>query len=195
MLNESNHGFMHYSKGEMMKINTLLTAGLAIVLCFLLAGTSVAAENLKIGTIAIQDVIDGSLAGKDARKVLEAKQNELQPKFQAEQESLKEQAKEIEKKSSVWSEDVKGSKEREYQKNMREYQLKVEDAQYEMKQLEKKVLDPIFKELQSVITEIGKKNGLSMIFEKSKSGGLLYSDDSLDVTSEVIKAIDARLSK
>ncbi len=35
------------------------------------------------------------------------------------------------------------------QKKMREYQLKVEDAQYEMKQLEKKVLDPIFKEMQA----------------------------------------------
>ena len=78
---------------------------------------------------------------------------------------------------------------------MREYQLKVEDAQYEMKQLEKKVLDPIFKELQVVITDIGKKKGLSLILEKAKSGGLLYADDALDISKEVIAELDAKMAK
>lgn len=177
-----------------MNCNRIYVTGMA-VLCFFLAAVTVNAADLKIGTISIQDVIDDSLAGKEARKVMEAKQSELQPKFQEEQERLKEQAKEIEKKSSVWSEDVRTTKEREYQKNMREYQLKVEDAQYEMKQLEKKVLDPIFKQLQELITEIGKNKGLSLIFEKAKSGGLLYAEDSLDISQEVVKALDAKMAK
>lgn len=180
-------------KGEMMKFSKLFVVAFALAGCFFVSA-AVFAADLKIGTISIQDVIDKSQAGQEARKVLEAKQSELQPKFQAEQDSLKEQAKEIEKKSSVWSEDVRGAKEREYQKNMREYQLKVEDAQYEMKQLEKKVLDPIFKELQVVINEIGKEKGLSMIFEKAKSGGLIYADDSLDISQDVVKAVDAKMT-
>jgi len=177
-----------------MKVQRFFAVILAVcLLCLSVIQTQAQAEGLKVGTISIQQVIDGSKAGKEARKVLEAKEQELKPKFQDEQEALKAQAKEIEKKSSVWSEDVRLNKEREYQKKMREYQLKVEDAQYEMKQLEKKVLDPIFKELQSAITDVGKRMELQMIFEESKSGGLLYADDSLDISQPVISELDARM--
>ena len=157
------------------------------------AGTVHAAgKEFKVAILSIQKIIDQSQAGKEARKVLEAKQSELKPKFKQEQEALQAKAKEIEKKSSVWSEEVRAQKEREYQKSMREYQLKAEDAQFELKQLEKKVLDPIFKELQKVITEIGKREGYSMIFEKSRSSGLLFADDALDISDMVVKELDAR---
>lgn len=151
--------------------------------------------DIKIATFNIQQIIDNSKAGIEAKKVMEAKKTELQPKFKGDQEALKAQADEIEKKGSAWSEEVKAGKEREYQKKMREYQLKVEDAQFEMKQLEKKVLDPIFKELQAIINEIGKSEGLSLIFEKSRSNGLLYAAESLDISAKVTKALDAKMGK
>lgn len=170
----------------------------SIVVCFTIFTVAVplaGAQDLKVATLSIQDIIDSSKVGKEARKVLEAKKSELQPKFEAEQKVLQDQAAEIEKKSSVWSEEVRAEKERDYQKNMREYQLKVEDASYEMKQLEKKVLDPIFKELQAVIAEVGEKEGLSIIFEKARSNGLLYADKALDMSEVVIKELDKRLAK
>ncbi len=150
-----------------------------------------AASPLKIGVISIQKVIDNSKAGQRARKVLEAKQNELQPKLMKEKKALEKEARDIEKKSSVWSADKKQATERDYQKKMRAYQIKVNDAQYTMKQLQKKVLNPIFKQLQAVINEVGRTEGLSLIFEKSKSNGLLYADSKLDVTSVVLKKMDA----
>ena len=176
-------------------VNYFMISVFAASILLLSGQGEVNAADLKMGTMSIQDVIDGSKAGMAARKVLQAKQSELQPSLKDEQAVLKEQAKDIEKKSSVWSEEVKAEKERKYQKAMREYQLKVEDAQYEMKQLEKKVLDPIFKELQAVITEVGKKEGLSIVFEKSRSSGLLYADPTLDVSDIVVKELDARMGK
>jgi len=179
-----------------MKISKLFVPAAALVALFLFTGHALAAgKDFKIAILSIQKIIDQSNSGKEARKVLEAKQSELQPKFKEEQAALQAQAKEIEKKSSVWSEEVRAKKEREYQKNMREYQLKAEDAQFELKQLEKKVLDPIFKELQKVITDIGKREGYSMIFEKSRSNGLLFADDALDISDMVIKELDARNGK
>ncbi len=174
---------------------------LHISLCaivFLLLSTvtpSLAADSIKIATFNVQQIIEKSKSGAEARKVMEAKKTELEPKFKGEQDALKAQADEIEKKGSAWSEEVKAGKERDYQKKMREYQLKVEDAQFEMKQLEKKVLDPIFKELQTVINDIGKADGLTLIFEKSRSNGLLYAAESLDISDKVIKALDAKMAK
>ncbi len=166
-----------------------------LIAAFFFMPLTAAAKELKVGIISIQEIIDSANVGKDARKVLEAKKSELEPKFRDEQQALQAQAKEIEKKSSVWSVEVRTEKEREYQKSLREYQLKVEDAQYEMKQLEKKVLEPIFKELQTVITEVGKKEGLTLVFEKSRSNGLLYADESLDISDSVRKALDEKMAK
>lgn len=162
------------------------------LLTIIMANPCLAAQTspLKIGVVSIQQVIDGSKAGEEARKELEAKQNELQPKLIKEKKALEEEAKEIQKKSSVWSEDKRQETERQYQKKMRAYQLKVDDAQYTMKQLQKKVLAPIFKQLQGVLDEVGKQEGLSIIFEKSRSNGLLYADESLDITDKVLKKLD-----
>ncbi len=155
-------------------------------------------SQAKIATLNIQKAVSGSKAGQKALKLMEAKKGELEPKFQGDQDALKAQAKEIEKKSSIWSKEVKAEKEREYQKKMREYQLKVEDANYELGQLNKKVIAPIINELRSVVKEFGKREGISLILEKSANNpntNLLYSDQTLDITDRIIKELDARISK
>jgi len=152
---------------------------------------AVAAENSKqIVTVNIQDVLLGSVAGQDVKKVLEEKVGEFQEKFQNEQEEVDALRAEIEKKSSVWSQEVKEEKERDYQKRVRELQLKSEDAQFELQQLEKQVMSPILNELQKVIADVGEKNGYAMIIDSR--AGLLYVDETLDISDIVKKELDTR---
>ena len=152
---------------------------------------AVAAENSKqIVTVNIQNVLLGSEAGKEVKKVLEGKVGEFQEKFQQEQEEVDALRAEIEKKSSVWSQEVKEEKERDYQKRVREIQLKSEDAQFELQQLEKQVMSPILNELQKVMKEVGEKNGYAMIIDSR--AGLLYFDEALDISEIVKKELDAR---
>jgi outer membrane protein len=150
-----------------------------------------AAENSKqIVTVNIQDVLLGSEAGQEVKKVLEGKVVEFQEKFQNEQGEVDALRTEIEKKSTVWSQEVKEEKERDYQKRVREMQLKSEDAQFELQQLEKQVMSPVLNELQKVIKEVGEKNGYAMIIDSR--AGLLYVDESLDISAIVQKELDAR---
>ena len=150
-----------------------------------------AAENSKqIVTVNIQDVLLGSEAGQEVKKVLEGKVGEFQEKFQNEQGEVDALRTEIEKKSTVWSQEVKEEKERDYQKRVREMQLKSEDAQFELQQLEKQVMSPVLNELQKVIKEVGEKNGYAMIIDSR--AGLLYVDESLDISEIVQKELDAR---
>jgi outer membrane protein len=122
--------------------------------------------------------------------VLEGKVGEFQEKFQKEQGEVDALRSEIEKKSTVWSQEVKEEKERDYQKRVREMQLKSEDAQFELQQLEKQVMSPVLNELQKVIKEVGEKNGYAMIIDSR--AGLLYVDESLDISAIVQKELDAR---
>jgi len=167
-------------------------------LALLLLGTTgyvnsqaVAAENSKqIVTVNIQDVLLASVAGQGVKKVLEEKVGEYQNKFQQEQQEVDALRAEIEKKSSVWSQEVREEKERDYQKRVRELQLKSEDAQFELQQLEKQVMSPVLNELQKVIKEVGEKNGYALILDSR--AGLLYVDASLDISDLVRKELDAR---
>lgn len=152
---------------------------------------AVAAETSKqIVTVNIQDILLGSEAGQEVKKVLEEKVGEFQNKFQQEQEEIDTLRAEIEKKGSVWSTEVREEKERDYQKRVREMQIKSEDAQFELQQLEKQVMSPVLNELQKVIEEVGEKNGYAMILDSR--AGLLYVDKSLDISEMVRRELDAR---
>ncbi len=156
----------------------------------LVTSQAVAAENKQIVTVNIQEVLLGSTAGQEVKKVLEGKVGEFQEKFQKEQEEVDSLRAEIEKKSTVWSKEIKEEKEREYQKRVREMQLKSEDAQFEFQQLEKQIMSPVLNELQKVIKEVGEKNGYAMIIDSR--AGLLYVDKALDISPMIQKELDAR---
>lgn len=152
---------------------------------------AVAADNSKqIVTVNIQNVLLGSNAGQGVKKTLEEKVGEFQEKFQKQQEEVDALRADIEKKSSVWSQEVREEKERDYQKRVRELQLKSEDAQFELQQLEKQIMAPVLNELQKVIAEMGEKNGYAMIIDSR--AGLLYVDSSLDISELVQKELDSR---
>ncbi len=165
--------------------------------CLFITPQSVFSAEMKFATVSLQQVIAKSKAGMTAQQELESKVQEFQDKFSKEQTDLETLGADIEKKRSVWSQDVLESKERDYQMKMREFKLKTDDAQFELKQLEKKVMEPILKNLHDVISDYGKKENISMIFENTRKGlqsrtGILYAADALDVSDEILKMLDAK---
>ena len=183
--------------------NKFIIGNLILILLLLVDGNSKrvgAVEGaLKVATISLQDILTKSSAGQEAKQQLEGKVAEFQSELQKEQEKHENLRIEIEKKSSVWSDEVRQEKERTYQKLIREFQIKSEDAQYELKQMEKKIMAPLLKELHEVIAEVGKRNGYTLIYENTKKGlesrsGLLYADDSLDISDIVRQELEKRLA-
>jgi len=177
-----------------MRFRNLVVFSVAVLLlgtAGLVSSQAIAAESGKqIVSVNIQEVLLGSAAGQEVKKVLEGKVVEYQAKFQKEQEEVDALRAEIDKKSTVWSKEVKEEKERDYQKRVREIQLKSEDAQFELQQLEKQVMSPVLNELQKVIKELGEKNGYAMILDSR--AGLLYVDKALDISEVVQNELDAR---
>jgi outer membrane protein len=179
---------------KQMRFRNLVVFSIAVLLlgtAGLVSSQAIAAESGKqIVSVNIQEVLLGSAAGQEVKKVLEGKVVEYQAKFQKEQEEVDALRAEIDKKSTVWSKEVKEEKERDYQKRVREIQLKSEDAQFELQQLEKQVMSPVLNELQKVIKELGEKNGYAMILDSR--AGLLYVDKALDISEVVQNELDAR---
>jgi outer membrane protein len=61
-------------------------------------------------------------------------------------------------------------------------------------------MEPILKELHAILADYGKKNGYTLILENTRKGlssrsGLLYADEALDISDQIRKELDSRMSK
>jgi outer membrane protein len=171
-------------------VRVFTLAALWLGITCLVGSNVLAAESKQIVIVNTQEVLMESLSGKAAAEKFEEKLAEFQDKIQSEQKAVEALRDEIEKKSSVWSQQVKEEKERDYQKKVRELQLKSEDSQFELQQLQKQLIEPVAKELQKVIADVGKEKGYAMIIDSR--AGLLYVDDALDISEIVRKELDSR---
>lgn len=178
-----------------MNLRRLLS--LALLCSFFVVSTSlveVQAADMKIGFISVQSVLFGCKDGLVAKKTLMAKQDQLKKKFGPDGAKLEALVQEIEKKQRVWSAEVLASKKREATMLDRDLKMKSEDAQYEIGELRKKVLDPIVQKLDKVLKEYGQTQGYTMIIDSdvaARSGMIVYGDTALDLTDSMIKKVDA----
>ncbi len=159
---------------------------LFVVVILMLAAGHAYADNAKIGVVDLMKALNESDAGKKAKAELEdmikAKQTVIDEKGKA-IEKLKG---DIEKQSSVLSADAKKSKEDELEKMIREYQRVVSDSQTEVKKRESELTGGILKEIRTIVDQMGKDGGYTMIIENAE-GIILYSKKDLDLTDAVIK--------
>lgn len=170
----------------------LVTLTSLIVAMFLFVSGSAFAEGMTIAVLDMQKVVLNSDLGKAAQKDMEKRFKELEKTFKADEESLAALQNEIEKKSSVWSEEKKQDKAIEFQKLRRDLGVKQDDANLELKQLQEKKLAPIFEELEGVVKKFAKEKGYSMILPGQ---AVLYAVDGVDITDEVTQALNAKSKK
>uniref|UniRef100_UPI004055BA74 OmpH family outer membrane protein n=1 Tax=Candidatus Electronema sp. TaxID=2698783 RepID=UPI004055BA74 len=76
------------------------------------------------------------------------------------------------------------------QKKRRELEAKQDNANLEMKNLQDRYLAPIMKELENIVREVAKSKGYSLVLP---SNAVLYFDNSVDLTADVTKSLNAKL--
>jgi len=172
-------------KGMVRSVAVLIVA-VFLAVSFATVGSAFAGQA-KIGVINMKKVLASSTAGKKAQKVLEKKMNELRAKFKKDEQGLLALQKEIEKKSSAWSNEVKQQKAIEFQKKRRDLGTKQEDANMELKQLREKHLTPILKKLETVVKAEAKKGGYTIVLPNT---AVLYRDKGADMTAVITDALN-----
>lgn len=170
----------------MLKVVDLLIVCVFLVGSIMFAGNALASET-KIGVINMQKVLADSDAGKKAQQELEKRMKELQATFKKDENALLALQKEIEKKSSAWSDQMKQEKSIEFQKKRRDLGSKQEDANLELKQLREKHLAPILKKLEQVVSDEAKKGNYTIVLPNN---AVLYKAKEVDLTSQVTQALN-----
>jgi len=144
----------------------------------------------KIATMDLKKVLEASKVGQIAQTTVRQKFEEYQAKLGKKEEALLALKDDIEKKRTVWSEDVRNQKERDFKRGVQDLDEESKYANNDMKDFEKKQIEPLLKELDGIISEYGKAQGLAVILDTTR--GVVYQDETLDISARIAAELDKR---
>ncbi len=147
--------------------------------------------TIKIGSVDIQKALNECDAGKEAKKALTKEVEKFQRLVAEKQKELQDMKESLEKQAIMLTPEARGTRERELQARLRDFQRWGEDVQNELNQKRAEMERNVLVGLQKVVQKLGADEGYTLILEKSQNS-VLFASKSIDMTDLVIKAYDAQ---
>jgi outer membrane protein len=174
-------------------------------------GEKPGAVGCKVGFVNLARVLEESKEGQKLKQSLEAEREKAFAPLKAKQEELEQLeqqisalTQEIIQKSQVWDNYTKLSKQNElqnlqmkYNNNLQVLQLDKNKIQDDLNKKKDEMLKPLEDKLNTVMEEIGKQGGYCLVLDVSPPtpnmpsfNPVIYRDPALDITDQLIKAVD-----
>ncbi|MCH7923107.1 MAG: OmpH family outer membrane protein [Nitrospinae bacterium] len=166
-----------------------LLVSLALACAVLLLAGPVVAEPVKIGYVDIQRVIDESTIGLRANAKLRKDFERRAAELKNMEKELEQVRLELDSKGSVMSAERRRQLEEEFRRDRRDFKRADRDNSEEFNIKRKQLLIGILPKIVKAVQTIGKEQGYTLILQ-NKPDILLYLNDRVDVTSEVIARLN-----
>ncbi len=145
--------------------------------------------TIKVAVIDTERVLLASETGKkalgDLKKLQESKENEVKAK----QQDIKDLQTKVQDGRLSLAQDKITEMEKQLEDKVIALRRLQDDATRELNKKRDDVLAQIDQKVMPVINQVGKELGYTMIFRKFESG-LIYADDALDITNQIIQRLD-----
>jgi len=155
-------------------------------------GSVNAADVAKIGVANLQRVLETSNQGKSAQEEIKKQKDQMELELKQKGGEIEELRKQLERESMVMSKEKREEKEREIRIKLNDFKSLQKRYRTQLQNLEKKLVNALLEEVSSLVEEIGKKEGYLLIINKP---GVLYSPNSINITDQLIKQLNARYAK
>jgi len=162
---------------------------LLLLLFVIMIPQVLAADDKKIGIVDFKEFMQRSVAGQTVQEQLKLNGQTLKAELAKAQSSLKELQTQYQRESALWDQKQKAAKSKQFQARLLEFRKLKEKKEKEFNDNRFKLINSLQADVRDHAQKIAKENGYLLILEK-QSGRVLYSHDSLDVTSEVIQRDD-----
>lgn len=148
----------------------------------------IAAEEMKFAYVDIQKILALSDVGKEAKAILNMNVSNAEIEKISKEKELKKLISELEKKDPLL-EVERSAKKRNFEQKYLEYQQFINNTAEEIRAKNTELSSRIIGDAIKVVQDYGRKKGYLFIF--FKNDGMLYSDDKVDVTDEILKILNA----
>ena len=147
-------------------------------------------EGGKVAYINIQRIASESAEGRSATARVKALNDKKVTELADKNKALQANQQKLQQGGAVMSEAARGQLEKEIEKLQVEIQRFTQDAQAEVQELQQELQVEFQKKLMPIISVVAAEKGLHMVFSQADSG-LVWADQGLDLTSDVIQRFDA----
>ncbi len=161
---------------------------LSLIGIFLFAGLGLAQSVEKIGYVDLSRAFDEYQKTKDFDKALEKKGDVKQ----GQRETLVKDIRKMRDEVELMNEKARKKKEDDIESKIRSLQEFDQDAKAELTKERDDMVRDILQEMNTVIQEYGKSEGYSIILNDRV---LLYGQDAMDITDEIIKLLNDNYKK
>jgi outer membrane protein len=134
----------------------------------------------------VQESVEGKAQQAKVQALMQQKQNEGAEK----QKALSANQQKLQTGAGVLSEQAAAQLQQDIQRQTVELQRFQEDAQNEINELSQRVQVEFNNRLIPVLDKVGREKGLFMIFSIADAG-IAWADPGLDLSADVVKALDA----
>ena len=141
---------------------------------------------IKVGVVDIDRAISSTDEGKAAREEFARKQREAEGQIQPLVERYQALEEEMKAKKFVLSDEALFQKQLDLVEMRNQIQSKMKEIEGQMKVDQKRLEGPLITKLGSIIEDIGKSQGFTLILRRG-APGFLYTREALDVTDLVIE--------
>ena len=172
-----------------MKRISILYAAVGIGI-FAIAISAVAQNQFKLGVVDTQKVFEGYKSAKAADEVLKTAEDKLRAQLEDVREQILTMEERLTKQKLFLEDPETESMEEDIRLKKQEYQRELEMGQQSILAKQKELVEPILKEIETLIKEIGKNGGYNLILEKRLV--TLYVDPSYDLTESVTQTLNER---
>lgn len=172
--------------------------GFGVAVLVALAGAPAAtgqdAAARRVAVIDVQQVVESSAAGREAL----ARLKKLNDEKVAEGAKMVTELEALQKQLAAQRATLSDERIKSLQKQIEDKQVALErfrdDAQEFLDEARRKELQALEARILPIINEIGREMKLHLIFNKFQSG-LVYADDSVDITDEVLKRFNVQVAR
>lgn len=173
-----------------MTIGKLIKA--MMVSAALMLGFSVPAmAETTIGVVNIQKIMQESKAAADVRTQLQAKQKSFQADLDSKEKSLHDEDQKLAKQRSTTDKEVFAQKVKDFQNKAGEAQREVQTKKVQLDKAFNGALEQIQTSVTDIVKQIASDKKLTVVLTASQ---VIYADTSLDITDEVLKRLNDKLS-
>lgn len=145
--------------------------------------------GVKIGVIDFQRVLKESKAGKAAQAEIKQKAEQLEASLQQKGNEIEDLQNQLEREALVMSQEKREEKAREIRIKINDAKSLQKKYRSDFKEFEGRLINRIQKEFFDIVGDIGKREGFTLVLEKI---GVLYAEDSVDITDKLIREYDRR---
>lgn len=155
----------------------------------LLLAVNVHAANFRVGVLDMHEVMQKSPQVKELRESLQKKFKSREDGLVAERDKFQKEAEKLEKEKTVLSKGDLEKLEKKVLASQRDLQKKQMDFQQDVMKAQNEALKTFIDNVKDIVKGVAKDEKIEIVLTKDT---IAYVDDSLDITSKVLKKLDKK---